>query len=207
MTSADSLEDDFILEPTPKSNKRKVEESEDDQEAANDCAKAPKNDKAKKSKFWKCFRETNFKDAEVDEFIPENMPEERSISELSSFVDSIKEDSKRIIIINPSAERAIAIIPHLKKTTKIAKLFARHMKIKDQERFLKAKDVDVYIGTPNRIAKLMDTGALPLNNVSHVIFDGSLDKKDRTIFSIPELQPDILQILKKCNSGQKVIVF
>ncbi|KAI8854951.1 U3-containing 90S pre-ribosomal complex subunit-domain containing protein [Chytridium lagenaria] len=215
MASADSLEDDFVIEAEPKSSKRKAEdltEDDDDQEVNANLIK--------RAKTWRSFKERVFEDAGLKEYIPEDIPDDRSIPSMSSFVDSseltlpsvtkfnffqVREKSKRVIIVTPSAERAIAIIPQLKKTAKVAKLFARHMKVAEQERYLKKKkDVNVCIGTPNRF-ELID--ALSLDNVDYIILDGSKDQKDRTIFNFKELEADVLQILKMAQSGQKVIVF
>jgi superfamily II DNA/RNA helicase len=65
---------------------------------------------------------------------------------------------KQVLIVCPSAERAIVIIPQLKSVAKIGKLFARHIKINDQIDALKKSTFPISVGTPNRILKLIEAG-------------------------------------------------
>ncbi|KAJ3097825.1 hypothetical protein HDU97_004522 [Phlyctochytrium planicorne] len=217
--SADSLEDDFVPDELYNSKKRKGEDEEEEDDDAQIASTKPEKAK-KKGKFWQSFKDNVFSQAGVSEDTETELPEDRSLDSLSSFVESgiavtsslistmiVKDNSKRVVVITMSAERAIEIIPRLKKSIKVAKLFARHMKVKDQVEVLKKKDVSVCVGTPNRIAKVMELGALTADNISYVIFDGAADKKERTVFSMKELEPDVLSILKHCNSDQKILIF
>ena len=48
---------------------------------------------------------------------------------------------------------------------KIAKLFAKHFKVQDQIDLLSKQYFPVAVGTPNRLAKLVELGALSLSRV------------------------------------------
>jgi protein CMS1 len=66
-----------------------------------------------------------------------------------------------IIIITHSAIRATDLVRALKefdKTAKIAKLFAKHLKVEEQARFLAERRIHFAVGTPHRIKELMDLG-------------------------------------------------
>ncbi|KAJ3388510.1 cms1 ribosomal small subunit [Entophlyctis sp. JEL0112] len=69
-----------------------------------------------------------------------------------------KSDDRQILIICPSAERAITIGPALKSIGKIGKLFARHMKVEEQLKSLRSHSFPICVGTPNRILKLLEAG-------------------------------------------------
>ena len=47
---------------------------------------------------------------------------------------------------------------------RVAKLFAKHLKVKQQQEML-ATFSPVAVGTPNRLAKLMDLGALVVEDI------------------------------------------
>lgn len=49
-------------------------------------------------------------------------------------------------------------------------------------------------GTPHRLCKLADSGALKLDRLSHVVLDVQLDAKQRDILAIPETRADWWQL-------------
>lgn len=63
----------------------------------------------------------------------------------------------RLIYLASSAIRAIQVIKLFKPlgSFKIAKLFAKHIKMQDQIAFLKNQKSAVAVGTPNRVLKLI----------------------------------------------------
>lgn len=66
-----------------------------------------------------------------------------------------------IIIITHSAIRATDLVRGLKefdKAAKIAKLFAKHLKVEDQARFLAETKLHFAVGTPHRVKELIDLG-------------------------------------------------
>jgi protein CMS1 len=71
----------------------------------------------------------------------------------------------------------------------VAKLFAKHIKISEQETFLQSKVVGFAIGTPNRVAKLISSGDLNLSRLRLVILDWYWrDQKQRKMEDIPEVR-------------------
>lgn len=68
----------------------------------------------------------------------------------------------------------------------IAKLFAKHIKVPEQVELLRTQVVCIGAGTPNRLCKLADDGALQLDRLRHVVLDVQLDAKQRDVLAIPE---------------------
>ena len=76
-----------------------------------------------------------------------------------------------------------------------AKLFAKHFKVEEQVTFLKTKVVQVAVGTPNRLTRLLEDVDY-MQDVSTVLVDASFkDSKQRTIFDIPETRKDTFDLL------------
>ncbi|KAI0237083.1 Protein cms1, partial [Massospora cicadina] len=64
-----------------------------------------------------------------------------------------------ILVITPSAIRAVSVARGAKEACmnlKVAKLFAKHLKVDEQIDFLNKSDVSLGVGTPNRIIKLVE---------------------------------------------------
>jgi len=124
--------------------------------------------------------------------------------------------SPSILIITSSAVRAVNLLRASavftgKTDCKTIKLFAKHLKIDDQIEKLK-KPVHFAIGTPNRILKLIESGALNTRSLKHIIIDWSWeDQKKRTITTMPDVKEDLLKLFqnyfltrckkKKCAIG------
>jgi len=84
---------------------------------------------------------------------------------------------------------------------KVHKLFARHIKPHEQADALLLKHpnakerrvLNVYVGTPGRLAKLAEMQAIKLDKSDRfrlIIADGSPDKKGMTMFELFETQHD-----------------
>ncbi|KAJ3005580.1 UNVERIFIED_CONTAM: cms1 ribosomal small subunit [Siphonaria sp. JEL0065] len=173
----------------------------------------PKEKKPKKDRSGKTLelRKEIFELAQATEWSDESgqLPEERSLENLLTFVTAMREvdQGKQILIVTPSAERAIAIIPVLKPIGKVGKVFARHMKLEEQIKAQELHQFKVSVGAASRIVKLVEAGAIPAEKVGFVILDGtSMDKKERCLFSIPELKADLVSALKLLRHSN-VIVF
>lgn len=78
------------------------------------------------------------------------------------------------------------------QSCRVAKLFAKHFKVEEQQQVLAGQHVNIATGTPNRLCKLVDLGSLKLNRVQLVILDAGKDAKQRWVFR--------LQLKKKINS-------
>lgn len=62
---------------------------------------------------------------------------------------------------------------------KVAKLFAKHLKVGDQQAALLQGAPAVGVGTPHRLAQLAALGALKLERLQLVLVDVALDAKQR----------------------------
>lgn len=67
---------------------------------------------------------------------------------------------------------------------RVAKLFAKHFKVDEQEKELQARCVNIAVGTPNRIAKLAELGALNFGRLKLIVIDCALDAKERCNHSL-----------------------
>jgi hypothetical protein len=94
----------------------------------------------------------------------------------------------------------------------VGKLFAKHIKLKDQLSFLRSRDVPVAIGTPSRVADIINADANLLSDVCLLIIDVERDVKLRSIFDIPEIMKPLLglifkTLLPKFASGELKMIF
>ncbi|KAA6425256.1 MAG: hypothetical protein FRX49_04751, partial [Trebouxia sp. A1-2] len=72
------------------------------------------------------------------------------------------------LLISPAALGAIAMIksfPAFNKACRIAKLFAKHIKVAEQQQYLQQHPLCIAAGTPNRLCKLADIEALQLSQL------------------------------------------
>ena len=67
----------------------------------------------------------------------------------------------------------------LVQACRVAKLFAKHLKVPEQQKRLDSSPVGIGCGTPNRILKLADTDALKLDRLRLLVLDMQLDAKQR----------------------------
>jgi len=84
----------------------------------------------------------------------------------------------------------------------IAKLFAKHIKIEEQMHFLQSTVTPICVGTPNRIKKLTENGALTITNCKILIIDTHKDDKKATIFDIHDTKTDLLYFYKQFCDDQ-----
>ena len=67
----------------------------------------------------------------------------------------------------------------LVQACRIAKLFAKHMKVAEQQEQLQQHPLCIAAGTPNRLCKLADIEALQLTQLQLVVLDVHQDAKKR----------------------------
>ena len=91
-----------------------------------------------------------------------------------------------VVIVAQSARRAVEIMKPLSLTLKhrICKLFAKHLKVEDQVDELKEK-YPIAIGTPSRLMKLHDLGALSFTKTLLLLIDGKFNTKHVTLYNDP----------------------
>lgn len=104
-----------------------------------------------------------------------------------------------ILIITMSAIRATEVVASIsnKLNCKIAKLFAKHIKIQEQIEYLNKDVYPIAIGTPHRLHKLLELGALSLSKTRLVIMDSQLDQKQFSLFTLPGVKDDFALLMEK----------
>ncbi|OZJ04871.1 hypothetical protein BZG36_02607 [Bifiguratus adelaidae] len=138
---------------------------------------------------------------------------ERTLDHLASFVkfatknykakllkapnEETPKGSPLVLIMTGSAIRATDIIralEELKRSGKIAKLFAKHLKVAQQIGYLKSNVVNIGVGTASRLSKLIAEDALKLDRLETLILDCVPDKKNLHLFQL-ENGTDIFELL------------
>ncbi len=70
----------------------------------------------------------------------------------------------------------------------MAKLFAKHIKLEEQRTLLLARACGIACGTPHRLGKLADEGALSTERLRLLLIDLHVDAKQRQVpMSPPQL--------------------
>ncbi|PIK42214.1 hypothetical protein BSL78_20926 [Apostichopus japonicus] len=109
--------------------------------------------------------------------------------------------SCKLIIVTSSGKRAVELnrdSASFRGKCSTAKLFAKHLKLKDQTKLLASKNVDFAVGTPNRIGALISQGALDTTETRFLILDWNWrDVKFRRMVDMPELEKDLFSLLKE----------
>ncbi|TGO40955.1 hypothetical protein BHYA_0029g00650 [Botrytis hyacinthi] len=106
---------------------------------------------------------------------------------------SKKNGSPHTIIVTAAGLRAAdlarAVRKFQTKDVKVAKLFAKHIKLKDSIGFLKSSRTGIAVGTPQRLKDLMDEGSLAVDRLERIVIDAShIDQKKRGILEMKETQ-------------------
>ncbi|KAG9447484.1 hypothetical protein H6P81_013612 [Aristolochia fimbriata] len=110
----------------------------------------------------------------------------------------IEDGNPAVLIICSSALRALELLRGLKPLTRecrAAKLFAKHLKVEDQESLLKNR-VNLACGTPNRIKKLIDMDVLGLSRLAVLVLDMHTDAKGYSLFSLPQVSGEFWDLYK-----------
>ena len=102
-----------------------------------------------------------------------------------------------VLILCAGAKRATTVINVLSKKIhcKISKLFAKHIKITEQVEVLAKHHYPIAVGTPNRVEKLLELGALCLRNIELIIVDMDQDAKHYTILNLPGVAEDFYKLV------------
>ncbi|KAG4305993.1 hypothetical protein PORY_000903 [Pneumocystis oryctolagi] len=73
------------------------------------------------------------------------------------------------------------------KESDVAKLFAKHIKLKDHINYLSRTRLTIAVGTPGRISDLIENGALKVNFLNWIVLDTTyIDVKKRRFWDMPE---------------------
>ncbi|KAI6089692.1 U3-containing 90S pre-ribosomal complex subunit-domain containing protein [Hypoxylon rubiginosum] len=123
----------------------------------------------------------------------ENLPEF-----LEQFADAKKlgeapkmNGSPRTLIVTSAGLRAADLVRSVRKyqtkNNTIAKLFAKHIKVKESVEFLEKNRTSIAVGTPVRLNDLIENSALKLDNLERLVIDAShIDQKKRGIMDMKD---------------------
>ncbi|KAM3421204.1 hypothetical protein BST61_g1613 [Cercospora zeina] len=90
------------------------------------------------------------------------------------------------------------------KDAKVAKLFAKHIKMEEAVQQLKKDRVNIGVGTPQRIMDLLDDGALSAGKLDRIVVDAShIDQKKRGVLDMKELQIPLVKLLTRKQFKEK----
>ncbi|KAJ2895165.1 csm1-like protein [Zalerion maritima] len=124
----------------------------------------------------------------------DNMPS--FIEEFAFTKDIMKAPKKEkgaphTIIVAGGGMRAAGVVRTMRKfqsgDVKVAKCFAKHIKMEEAVKFLGSHKVGVAVGTPQRLIDLVDNGALKLSHLDQLLVDAShIDEKKRGVLDMKE---------------------
>ncbi|KAM8976170.1 protein CMSS1 isoform 1-T1 [Pelodytes ibericus] len=105
-----------------------------------------------------------------------------------------------LLVVCSSAHRALELIKLInafKGDAKIMKLFAKHIKIQDQIKWLGKNIIHLGVGTPGRIKALIEQDGLSLESLKYLVLDWNWrDQKLRRMMDIPEVKKETLELLE-----------
>ncbi len=102
-----------------------------------------------------------------------------------------------VIVISSSGIRSVEVRRQLIPLKyPIAKLFAKHFKVEEQVEMLKSF-MPLGVGTPNRLTKLADIGALNMDHIKLVVLDMHRDVKKCCILDLADVRDDLMLFYRK----------
>ncbi|KAI9297847.1 hypothetical protein K502DRAFT_346635 [Neoconidiobolus thromboides FSU 785] len=122
------------------------------------------------------------------QYITKHIKDPESLS-----ISTSRKGAPLVLVLTPSAIRATSVVRELRDLSgklPVGKLFAKHIKIPEQKKFLESFSFTLGVGTPNRITKLIEMGYLDLSRLELVVIDLFKDAKNRNLFNIPECGKD-----------------
>lgn len=150
-----------------------------------------------------CFRDTtSFSETRVvknlADFLEQNT--EGGGEELRSCEEKA---SPHTLIFASSAIRTTDLLRAVRRygseKSKIAKLFAKHMKLSAMIKYVQETRFGIGAGTPQRVLDLIKQDVLKLDRLKRIVIDASyVDEKQRTIF---DEKDSFVQIVDFLNSG------
>ena len=108
-----------------------------------------------------------------------------------------KSISPLCIIISSGALRSCQVLKTLGPLkARVAKLFSKNMNAAEQSTLLKTTYNPFAVGTPNRLLKLLRTGALDLSSTELVVLDTHSDQKGFNVVTLRDTRKDLMDIVK-----------
>ena len=120
-----------------------------------------------------------------------------SLPEPSYDDESSKYGSPRVLILCAGAKRATDLIKALRPLrVRIGKLFSKHIKLSEHVSLLRDTEIPVAVGTPNRVLKLVSSGALSLSRISVLLIDTFRNQKQMTVLDMKDTKQDLFSFLR-----------
>ncbi|KAI9819392.1 MAG: hypothetical protein M1826_001141 [Phylliscum demangeonii] len=106
------------------------------------------------------------------------------------------------LVVTGAGIRAADLVRALRKfrtpQADVAKLFAKHIKLKEAEDYVKKTRIGIAVGTPTRILDLLKAGALSVERLDRIVVDSSyVDQKRRGIFDMRETFTPLMEFLSR----------
>ncbi|XP_027268278.1 protein CMSS1 isoform X5 [Cricetulus griseus] len=141
-----------------------------------------------------CFLKANDLTHSLSSYLKEICPKWVKLRKTHS-----EKKSVLMLIMCSSAVRALELIRSLtafKGDAKVMKLFAKHIKVREQVKFLENRVIHLGVGTPGRIKELVKQDGLNLNPLKFLVFDWNWrDQKLRRMMDIPEIRKEVFELL------------
>ncbi|PFH59607.1 hypothetical protein XA68_12094 [Ophiocordyceps unilateralis] len=139
---------------------------------------------------------------------------DRTLQHLPAFLDAFSEKpgslkqapkakgSPHTLIVAGAGLRAADIVRAVRsfasRECAVAKLFAKHFKVQEQVEFLRSKVTGIGVGTPARLAELIDNGALSVDGLRRLVVDAShIDQKKRGVTDMKDTAIPLARFLAR----------
>ncbi|KAF4449547.1 Protein cms1 [Fusarium austroafricanum] len=140
--------------------------------------------------------------------------EPRTLDKFPDFLETVSENPEGLkkapkkkgaphtLIVAGAGLRAADVVRSMRKfqskDNSIAKLFAKHMKVEEQVKFLQNHKTGICVGTPARLMELIDNGALSLDNLKRLVVDAShIDQKKRGVMDMKDTMMPLARFLSR----------
>ncbi len=101
------------------------------------------------------------------------------------------------IIVSSSAKRSCEVLKLLGPLkTRVGKLFSKNMKYEEQVSSLASQNYPLAVGTPNRLRKLLEEGALSLESTELLLLDCKPDPKGFNVVTLKDTQADLMALVR-----------
>ncbi|KAK0251233.1 hypothetical protein B0A54_04483 [Friedmanniomyces endolithicus] len=93
------------------------------------------------------------------------------------------------------------------KHSAVAKLFAKHIKLKEAVETVTKTRMGIGVGTPQRLIDLLDDGALSTTHLERIVIDTShIDQKKRGILDMKESQLPLVSLLSRESLKERYVL-
>ncbi|EXJ63669.1 hypothetical protein A1O7_00004 [Cladophialophora yegresii CBS 114405] len=116
--------------------------------------------------------------------------------------------SPHTLVVTSSGIRTADLYRELRvfqnEESKVGKLIAKHMKLRDNIEYMLGNKIGIAISTPFRFKQLVDADALKTGKLRRIVVDGSFrDEKNNTIFTMPQTFNPLVVLLNEKTIRQR----